>query len=187
MSQSTGKSPVIIYDNADLDSAVEAVVDAIWFNQGQVCSAGSKLLVQEPVYKVFIDKLKHRLRSYRIGDSLDKTIDMGAIVDEKQRKDIAKYVDEAEQEGASVFQIPLPENLNAQGCFYPPTLITDVNTASKVVMEEIFGPVLVAIEFRTTKEAVALANNTLYGLAGSVHSERVRSYAIYACIKINAN
>ena len=118
---------------------------------------------------------------------MDKTIDMGAIVDEKQRKDIAKYVDEAEQEGASVFQIPLPENLNAQGCFYPPTLITDVNTASKVVMEEIFGPVLVAIEFRTTKEAVALANNTLYGSAGSVHSERVRSYAIYACIKINAN
>jgi len=163
-----GKSPVIVYHNADLDSAVESVVDAIWFNQGQVCSAGSKLLVQEPVFQVFIDKLKKRLGSYRIGSSMDKTVDMAAIVDESQRKSIAEFVEDAKAEGADVFQTEAPP-----GCFYPPTLITGVNTASRVVMEEIFGPVLVALPFRTAKEAIALANNTLYGLGASVHTEQL--------------
>jgi len=163
-----GKSPVIVFHNADLDSAVESVVDAIWFNQGQVCSAGSKLLVQEPVFQQFIDKLKTRLKSFRIGNSLDKTIDMAAIVDESQRKSIAEYVEDARGEGAEVFQTEAPA-----GCFYPPTLITGVSTASRVVMEEIFGPVLVALPFRTAKEAIALANNTLYGLGASVHCEQL--------------
>ena len=151
---------MIVFDSADLDSAVESVVDAIWFNQGQVCSAGSKLLVQSTVFDKFITKLKTRLGSFRIGDSLDKTIDMAAIVDESQvkdynlvddlinnvnlqRKSVAAFVEDAREEGADVFQIECPP-----GCFYPPTLITGVNTASKVVMEEIFGPVLVAMPFR---------------------------------------
>merc|ERR1711962_269580 len=163
-----GKSPVIVYDSADLDSAVESVVDAIWFNQGQVCSAGSKLLVQKTVFDKFITKLKTRLGQFRIGHSLDKTIDMAAIVDESQRKSVADFVEEARDEGADVFQTECPP-----GCFYPPTLITGVNTASRVVMEEIFGPVLVALPFRTAKEAIAIANNTMYGLGASVHTEQM--------------
>ena len=163
-----GKSPVVVFDSADLDSAVESVVDAIWFNQGQVCSAGSKLLVQSTVFDKFINKLKTRLGHFRIGHSLDKTIDMGAIVDESQRKSVAEFVEEARDEGADVFQTDCPP-----GCFYPPTLITGVNTASRVVMEEIFGPVLVAMPFRTAKEAIAIANNTMYGLGASVHCEQL--------------
>ena len=163
-----GKSPVIVYDSADLDSAVESVVDAIWFNQGQVCSAGSKLLVQQPVFDKFIAKLKTRLGHFRIGKTLDKTIDMAAIVDESQRKSVAEFVEEARAEGAEVFQTDCPP-----GCFYPPTLVTGVNTCSRIVMEEVFGPVLVAMPFRTAKEALALANNTLYGLGASVHTEQL--------------
>merc|ERR1719340_517462 len=163
-----GKSPVVVFDSADLDSAVESVVDAIWFNQGQVCSAGSKLLVQSTVFDKFISKLKTRLGSFRIGHSLEKTIDMAAIVDESQRKSVADFVEEARDEGADVFQTECPP-----GCFYPPTLITGVNTASRVVMEEIFGPVLVALSFRTAKEAIAVANNTMYGLGASIHSEQL--------------
>jgi len=163
-----GKSPVIVFDSADLDSAVESVVDAIWFNQGQVCSAGSKLLVQSTVFDKFICKLKTRLDHFRIGPSLDKTVDMSAIVDESQRKSVAEFVEEARDEGADVFQIDCPP-----GCYFPPTLITGVNTASRVVMEEIFGPVLVALPFRTAKEAIAIANNTMYGLGASVHCEQL--------------
>lgn len=163
-----GKNPVIVYDNADLDSTVESVVDAIWFNQGQVCSAGSKLLVQEPVFEQFIGKLKKRLSHFRVGNSLDKTMDMGAIISEDQKKRITDYVEEAREEGAEVFQIEAPE-----GCFYPPTIITNVNTTSRVVMEEIFGPVLVAMPFRTAKEAIAVANNTPYGLGASVHAQQL--------------
>ncbi|KAK7074451.1 hypothetical protein SK128_023965, partial [Halocaridina rubra] len=137
-----GKSPVVVFDSADLDSAVEGVVDAIWFNQGQVCSAGSRLLVQEPVFDKFMDKLKVRMRNLRLGVSLDKSLDMGAIIDPTQQKFIAEYVDNARKEGADVFQTDAPN-----GCFYPPTLITGVGTTSKVVVEEIFGPVLVAMPF----------------------------------------
>jgi len=163
-----GKSPVIVYDSADLDSAVEGVVDAIWFNQGQVCSAGSRLLVQEPIFDNFINKLKRRMSTLRLGSSMDKVMDMGAMVDEGQRKFVADYVEEARKEGADIFQIEAPE-----GCFYPPTLITSVGTTSKCVVEEIFGPVLVAMPFRTEKEAIALANNTIYGLGASVFTERM--------------
>ncbi|XP_063608921.1 aldehyde dehydrogenase family 16 member A1-like [Penaeus indicus] len=163
-----GKSPVIVFESADLDSAVEGVVDAIWFNQGQVCSAGSRLLVQEPVYDKFIDKLKRRMEKMRLGSSLDKGYDMGAIIDPCQKKFIAEYVEDARKEGAEVFQVEAPP-----GCFYPPTLITEVGTTSKTVVEEIFGPVLVAMPFRTAKEAIALANNTIYGLGSSVFTEQM--------------
>ena len=129
-----GKSPVVIYDNADLDSTVESVVDAIWFNQGQVCSAGSKLLIQESIFDSFCNKLKAKLsRSYRVGHSLDKAIDSGAVVSQGQKETIAKYVEEAKEEGAEVFQIELTPD-QTKGLFYPPTLITGVNTASKVVI-----------------------------------------------------
>lgn len=163
-----GKSPVVVFDSADLDSAVEGVVDAIWFNQGQVCSAGSRLLVQEPVFDKFIEKLKQRMKTLRIGSSLDKTLDMGAIIDPSQQKFVAEYVEDARKEGAEVFQVDVPS-----GCFYPPTLITGVGSTSRTVVEEIFGPVLVAMPFRTAKEAIALANNTIYGLGGSVFSEHI--------------
>ncbi|XP_043230403.1 aldehyde dehydrogenase family 16 member A1-like [Amphibalanus amphitrite] len=163
-----GKSPVVVYDSADLDSAVEGVVDAIWFNQGQVCSAGSKLLVQERVFEPMMAKLRSRMEKLRLGDSLDKALDMGAIVDESQRRSVKEYVDSAKEEGAEVFQVGAPA-----GCFYPPTLITNVQTSSRVVVDEIFGPVLVALPFRTAKEALALANNTIYGLGGSVWTEKL--------------
>lgn len=166
-----GKSAVIVFESADLDSAVEGLVDAIWFNQGQVCSAGSRLLVQESVYGRMVGKLKTRLTHFRVGDSLDKTVDMGAIVDESQKKTIDEFVEDARKEGAEVYQasacIPL------KGCFYPPTIITNVQTVSRVVAEEIFGPVLVVLPFRTAKEAITLANNSMYGLGGSVWTENL--------------
>jgi len=166
-----GKSPFLVFDDADQDGAIEGLVDAIWFNQGQVCCAGSRLLVQENIAERFLDKVKLRMSKLRIGSSLDKGIDIGAIVDPIQRQTIDRWVNVGLQEGAQIFQpdIPMPEN----GCWYPPTLLTNVSPASTVVQEEIFGPVLVAMTFRTPKEAVALANNTRYGLAASVWSENI--------------
>ncbi|XP_038639391.1 aldehyde dehydrogenase family 16 member A1 isoform X2 [Scyliorhinus canicula] len=169
-----GKSPFIVFDTADMDSVVEGLVDAIWFNQGQVCSAGSRLLMQESIADDLIYRLKQRMQRLRVGDSLDKGIDMSALVDESQKKTITEYVEEAKAEGADVYQ--MCEGMHQKtpkGLFYPPTLITNVNTVSRVVREEIFGPVLVALTFRTAKEAIALANNTPYGLAGSVWTENL--------------
>ncbi|EDO38308.1 predicted protein [Nematostella vectensis] len=165
-----GKSPFVVFDSADLDSAVEGVVDAIWFNQGQVCSAGSRLLVQETCAQRMIKKIKERMTHLRLGDPLDKSIDMGAIVDPSQQKSVAKMVEEARAEGAEVYQkcASLPS-----GCYYPPTLITNVQPVSKIVMEEVFGPVLVVLTFRTAKEAVAIANNTNFGLGASVWTENL--------------
>ncbi|XP_066265133.1 aldehyde dehydrogenase family 16 member A1-like [Branchiostoma lanceolatum] len=168
-----GKSPIVVFDSADLDSAVEGVVDAIWFNQGQVCSAGSRLLVQESVFNTFITKLKTRMSHLRVGDNLDKCIDMGALVDESQMKTIKEYVEEARKEGAEVHQVSASFPKHDKGFFYPPTLITNVQTVSRVVREEIFGPVLVALPFRTAKEAIALGNNTNYGLGASVWTESI--------------
>src|SRR5690554_1591905 len=166
-----GKSPFIVFEDADLDSAIEGVVDAIWFNQGQVCCAGSRLLVQENIAERFIEKLKWRMDRLRVGNPLDKGIDIGAIVDEKQRETIDSWVKRGIEEGATVYQpdIPLPE----KGCFYPPTLLTGVEPSATVVQEEIFGPVLVAMTFRTPAEAVELANNTRYGLAASIWSDDI--------------
>ncbi|MEO0930850.1 MAG: aldehyde dehydrogenase family protein, partial [Pseudomonadota bacterium] len=161
-----GKSPYIVFDDADMDSAVEGLVDAIWFNQGQVCCAGSRLLVQEGIADRFYAKLKARMQNLRIGDPLDKCIDVGAIVDPIQLDQITKMVN-ANTEGQT-FQTTAPK-----GCFYPPTLITGLAPASTLMQEEIFGPVLAATTFRTPAEAVQIANNTRYGLAASVWSENI--------------
>ena len=166
-----GKSPFIVFDDADLDGAVEGVVDAIWFNQGQVCCAGSRLLVQEGVAAEFIKRLKRRMTTLRVGHPLDKSIDMGAIIDPTQLKRIGALVDKGVAEGAVKFQPDI--KLPATGCFFLPTLLTNVETASTVATEEIFGPVLVSMTFRTPDEAVMLANNSRYGLAASVWSETI--------------
>lgn len=166
-----GKSAFIVFDDADIDSAIEGLVDAIWFNQGQVCCAGSRLLVQESIADRFHEKLKARMQKLRVGNPLDKSIDIGAIIDKSQQDRIAELVKLGVEEGAELFQpdITLPEC----GCFYPPTLLTEVDTAHYVANEEIFGPVLVSMTFRTPGEAVALANNVRYGLACSVWSENI--------------
>jgi len=164
-----GKSPYIVFDDADLDSAVEGLVDAIWFNQGQVCCAGSRLLVQEGIAETFHAKLRDRMDKLRIGDPLDKCIDVGSIVDPVQLASITRLV-EANPEGTHYrAACPLP----ARGAFYPPTLITGLSTSSPLMQEEIFGPVLVATTFRTPDEAVQIANNTRYGLAATVWSENI--------------
>ncbi len=166
-----GKSPFIVFEDADLDSVVEGLVDAIWFNQGQVCCAGSRLLVQESVAETLLEKVKARMAKLVIGDSLDKGIDMGAIIDPGQLQTITSLVQLGVEEGGKVWQpdCKLPDN----GCYYPPTLITDVQPSSTLAQEEIFGPVLVAMTFRTPSEAVALANNSRYGLAASVWTENI--------------
>ena len=170
-----GKSPFIVFDDADIDSAVEGLVDAIWFNQGQVCCAGSRLLVQERVAETLYSKLRARMETLRVGPPLDKSIDIGAIVSPQQLETIKALVETGVAEGATCWQ---PSNfhseaLPAKGCFYPPTLLTGVHSTSTVVQEEIFGPVLVAMTFRTPAEAAELANNTVYGLAASVWSENI--------------
>lgn len=166
-----GKSPFIVFEDADLDSAVEGLVDAIWFNQGQVCCAGSRLLMQEGIAARLVEKIKARMNNLRVGSSLDKCMDIGAIVDPIQRDRIDTLVQQGVSEGATLWQpdCPLPD----AGCFYPPTLLTDADTANIAVREEIFGPVLVAMTFRTQQEAVQLANNTRYGLAASVWSDNI--------------
>jgi aldehyde dehydrogenase (NAD+) len=166
-----GKSPFIVFDDADLDSAVEGIVDAIWFNQGQVCCAGSRLLIQESVSERFLSKLRRRMETLRVGDPLDKAVDIGAIVAQIQLERIGSLVQQGVAEGATLFQpsAACPDC----GWFYPPTLLTNVSPSSTVAQVEIFGPVLVAMTFRTPAEAIALANNTVYGLAASVWSENV--------------
>jgi aldehyde dehydrogenase (NAD+) len=163
-----GKSPFIIMDDADLDSAADGVVDAIWFNQGEVCCGGSRILVHEAVHDKFIEKLRTRMSRLRIGGPLDKSIDMGAVVDRTQWERINGFVEGAKADGAEIFQ---PHGMKADSCFYPPTLVTKVNTTHRIVQEEVFGPVVTAMSFRTHDEAVELANNTRYGLAASVWSE----------------
>ena len=166
-----GKSPFIVFDDADLDSAVEGLVDAIWFNQGQVCCAGSRLLVHERVAETLYAKIRARMSTLRVGSSLDKAIDIGAIVDKHQLDRIREYVAKGVAEGATCFQPDI--ELPSRGLFYPPTLLTGVEPAATVAQEEIFGPVLVSMTFRTPAEAVELANNTVYGLASTVYSENI--------------
>ncbi len=164
-----GKSPYIVFDDADLDSAVEGLVDAIWFNQGQVCCAGSRLLVHEPVADRFHAKLRARMDQLRIGSPLDKSIDVGAIIDPKQLETITKLVSANTAGHTHVAAAALP----LEGSFYPPTLITGLHPADTLMQEEIFGPVLVSTTFRTPQEAISIANNTRYGLAATVWSENV--------------
>jgi aldehyde dehydrogenase (NAD+) len=166
-----GKSPFIIFDDADLDSAVEGLVDGIWFNQGQVCCAGSRLLMQESIAEPLISKIRDRMSSLRIGPPLDKAIDIGAIVARVQLDRIHSLVEQGIAEGATCWQpdVELPPH----GFFYPPTLLSNVHPTSIVAQQEIFGPVLAAMTFRTPSEAVELANNTVYGLAACVWSENI--------------
>ncbi len=166
-----GKSPFIVYDDADLDSVVEGVVDAIWFNQGQVCCAGSRLLVQEGIADRLMQKLRARMEKLRLGSPLDKAVDMGAIVAPVQLERIRGLVQQGVDEGATMWQPSWA--CPTEGCFYPPTLFTDVSPSSTIAQVEIFGPVLVTMTFRTPAESVALANNTPYGLAASVWTENI--------------
>ena len=166
-----GKSPFIVFDDADLDSVVEGVVDAIWFNQGQVCCAGSRLLVQEGIADRLYTRLRARMETLRLGSPLDKSVDMGAIVAPVQLERIRTLVKQGKAEGADCWQPSWA--CPTEGCFYPPTLFTNVQPSSSIAQVEIFGPVLVAMTFRTPGEAVELANNTQYGLAASVWSESI--------------
>jgi aldehyde dehydrogenase (NAD+) len=164
-----GKSPYIVFDDADLDSAIEGLVDAIWFNQGQVCCAGSRLLVQEGIADQFLTKLKARMDKLRVGDPLDKCIDVGAVVDPVQLATITRMVESNTAGSVHHAQVAMPEG----GCFYPPTLIEGLESADPLMQEEIFGPVLVSSTFRTPAEAVQVANDTRYGLAATVWTENV--------------
>ncbi|HEX8904327.1 MAG TPA: aldehyde dehydrogenase family protein, partial [Longimicrobiaceae bacterium] len=166
-----GKSPFIVFDDADLDSVVEGVVDAIWFNQGQVCCAGSRILAQEGVAPRLTEKLRARMETLRVGDPLDKAVDIGAIVAPVQLEKIQSLVQQGVEEGATMWQPSW--SCPQEGCFFPPTLFTDVSPSSTIAQVEIFGPVVVSMTFRTPAEAVALANNTPYGLAASVWTENI--------------
>jgi aldehyde dehydrogenase (NAD+) len=166
-----GKSPFIVFEDADLDSVVEGVVDAIWFNQGQVCCAGSRLLVQEGIADELIGRLRRRMEKLRVGDPLDKAVDIGAIIAPVQLEKIQGLVQQGVEEGAHLWQPSWA--CPVDGYFYPPTLFTDVSPAATIAQVEIFGPVLVAMTFRTPAEAIALANNTAYGLAASIWSESI--------------
>jgi aldehyde dehydrogenase (NAD+) len=178
-----GKSPFVVFEDADLDSAVEGLVDGIWLNQGQVCCAGSRLLMQESIAARLSTKLQARMATLRVGPPLDKTTDIGAIVADVQLKRIERLVAQGVAEGASCWQpdVPLP----SRGLYYKPTLFTNVHPTSVVAQQEIFGPVLAAMTFRTPAEAVELANNTAYGLAASVWSESV-NVALQVASRIKA-
>ena len=166
-----GKSPFIVFDDADLDSVVEGVVDAIWFNQGQVCCAGSRILVAEGMAETLTAKLRARMETLRVGSPLDKSVDIGAIVAPVQLDRIDALVRQGSEEGATCWQPSW--SVPTEGLFYPPTLFTNVSPAATIAQVEIFGPVVVLMTFRTPDEAVELANNTRYGLAASVWSENV--------------
>ncbi|MDP3999225.1 MAG: aldehyde dehydrogenase family protein [bacterium] len=183
-----GKSPIAVFANADLDSAVEGVDKAIWFNQGEVCCAGSRLLIEEKIYGDFVQRLKARMNRLRCGNPLDKTMDMGPINNSDQLKKIKELVEIGKQEGATMWQ---PKNWLCEsketegGYFFPPTIFTDVEPAHTIAQEEFFGPVLVCLSFRTPEEAVELANNTRYGLAASVWSQDI-NYATDVAKQIKA-
>src|SRR5437660_863847 len=166
-----GKSPFIVFEDADLDSAVEGLVDGIWLNQGQVCCAGSRLLMQESIAEPLIAKIRERMITLRVGPPLDKGIDIGAIVAPVQLERIQRLVNQGVAEGATCWQ-PQTET-PSRGLYFPPTLLSNVHPTSMVAQQEIFGPVLAAMTFRTPSEAVELANNTVYGLAACVWSESI--------------
>jgi aldehyde dehydrogenase (NAD+) len=178
-----GKSPFIVFEDADLDSTVEGLVDGIWLNQGQVCCAGSRLLMQESIAEALISKIQDRMSTLRIGAPLDKAIDIGAIVAQVQLDRIRKLVDQGIADGATCWQpqVALP----ARGFYYPPTLLSNVHPTSIVAQQEIFGPVLAAMTFRTPAEAVELANNTVYGLAACVWSESI-NVALHVAAQLKA-
>ena len=165
-----GKAANIIFDDAALDQAVEGIVNGIYFNQGHVCCAGSRLLVQESIYEQTISKLKRRLETLRLGDPLDKNTDIGAINSKMQLERITELVQSGQDEGAEIFQpaCKLPE----KGYWFAPTVFTNVAQSYRIAQEEIFGPVLSVLTFRTPEEAIEKANNTAYGLSAGVWTEK---------------
>jgi aldehyde dehydrogenase (NAD+) len=165
-----GKAANVIFDDAALDQAVEGIVNGIYFNQGHVCCAGSRLLVQESISDAVIDKLKRRLTTLRVGDPLDKNTDVGAINSKLQLDKITELVEAGKEEGAEIYQPPcrLPE----KGYWFVPTVFTNVAQSYRIAQEEIFGPVLSVLTFRTPEEAVEKANNTPYGLSAGVWTEK---------------
>ena len=165
-----GKGAYILFDDAALNEAVEGIVNAIFFNQGHVCCAGSRLLVQEGVADTVIDLLKKRMQHLIIGDPLDKNTDIGAVNSRTQLDTIQRYVDTGIKEGASCYECS--DTLPNKGFYFPPTLLTGVSQSSTVVQEEIFGPVLTIQTFRTTEEAIEKANNTPYGLANGIWTDK---------------
>src|SRR3984893_8108403 len=179
-----GKSPFVVFEDADLDSAVEGLVDGIWLNQGQVCCAGSRLLMQESIAATLIAKIQERMSTLRIGPPLDKAIDIGAIVAPVQLERIRRLVDQGVAEGATCWQPPSIA-MPSRGLYFPPTLLSNVHPTSIVAQQEIFGPVLAAMTFRTPREAVELANNTVYGLAASVWSESI-NVALHVAAQLKA-
>jgi aldehyde dehydrogenase (NAD+) len=177
-----GKSPFVVFEEADLDGAVEGLVDGIWLNQGQVCCAGSRLLMQESIAETLLEKIRDRMSTLRVGPPLDKAVDIGAIVAPVQLERIRRLVDQGIAEGANCWQPQI--EMPAGGLYFPPTLLSNVHPASVVAQQEIFGPVLAAMTFRTPAEAVELANNTVYGLAACVWSESINvSLQVAAQIK----
>jgi aldehyde dehydrogenase (NAD+) len=165
-----GKAANIIFDDAALDQAVEGIINGIYFNQGHVCCAGSRLFVQESIYEQTIAKLKRRMGTLRVGDPLDKNTDVGAINSRQQLEKIRELVASGAEEGAEIYQPPcrLPE----RGWFFAPTVFTNVAQSYRIAQEEIFGPVLSVLTFRTPDEAVEKANNTPYGLSAGVWTEK---------------
>ncbi|MFN2471738.1 MAG: aldehyde dehydrogenase family protein [Gaiellaceae bacterium] len=165
-----GKAANIVFDDAALDQAVEGIINGIYFNQGHVCCAGSRLFVQESVYEPVVAKLKRRMATLRVGDPLDKNTDVGAINSRQQLEKIEELVRAGEEEGAEIYQPPckLPE----RGYWFAPTVFTNVAQSYRVAQEEIFGPVLSVLTFRTPDEAVEKANNTPYGLSAGVWTEK---------------
>ena len=165
-----GKAANIVFDDAALDQAVEGIVNGIYFNQGHVCCAGSRLFVQESIYEPVIDKLKKRMATLRVGDPLDKNTDVGAINSREQLDRIQELVQAGEDEGAEIYQPPcqLPE----KGYWFAPTVFTNVAQSYRIAQEEIFGPVLSVLTFRTPDEAMEKANNTPYGLSAGVWTEK---------------
>ncbi|NBY25509.1 MAG: aldehyde dehydrogenase family protein [Chitinophagaceae bacterium] len=165
-----GKGANIIFEDAPIDQAVEGVVNGIFFNQGHVCCAGSRLYVQESIAKTFIAKLKDRLATLRVGDPMDKNTDIGAINSFQQLKSIQYYIEIGKKEGASFYQSKC--KIPHQGYFCPPTLFSNVAQSSRIAQEEIFGPVLCILTFRTEDEVIEKANNTPYGLSAGVWTDK---------------
>ena len=165
-----GKSAFVVFEDADLDAAVEGLVDSIWFNQGEVCCAGSRLLVQAEVADKLHSKIKARIKQLRLGLPLDKSIDLGSLVSKTQFQRVDQMVKDGLEHGGESYQAC---DIQADKNLYPPTLITEIDSSHPLAQEEIFGPVLVSMTFRTQSEAIELANNSRYGLAASVWSENI--------------